>query len=107
MNDLPETAVHYLDSARGVYIPQNFAEIVKRDCVANVTDEEWAILEAGPDHEWYWDTWNAVEGKAVLTDPTTHEQFTLYQDGDLWLIPAGYDWPDEYDFASSEDIFIP
>ena len=76
----------YADGARGVYIPQFFAESVKRECVENVSDEDWAILAAGPDHELYWDVWTSVLDNAVLTGPSDGRKLTLWQDGDLWLV---------------------
>lgn len=96
MNELPEGAELFLDSARGIYIPQNFAEIVKRKCVEGVSAEQWAILEEGPEHEWYWEAWDEVLNSAVLTNPDTGQRFTPYQDGDLWLIPENAEWPDPW-----------
>ena len=89
MLDLPRDAILYASDARGVYIPQYFAESIKRDCVEGVSVEEWATLESGPDHERYWDTWNDVEQSAIVTD-NTGKRFTLYQDGDLWFLPEGF-----------------
>jgi hypothetical protein len=84
----------FLDDHRGVYIPRDFALEVKRDCVSGVTEEQWAILEAGPDHEWYWDTWSEVEQNATVTDPEDGTVFHLCQNGPLWLVPSGYDNPE-------------
>lgn len=89
MFDLPENAICYADSARGIYIPQYFADSVRRELVRNVTDEDWTILESGPDHEYYWDTWDDVTSSAILTDDFG-DTWTLYQDGDLWLVPANW-----------------
>ena len=75
----------FLSDARGVYIPRDFAESVRRELVENVSDDEWQIMLSGPEHEWYWDAWNDVEQKAVINDG--NRRWTLYQDGDLWLIP--------------------
>ena len=85
--ELPEGSLLYMDSNRGVYIPQQFANETKRACVEHVTQEEWDVLEKGPDHEWYWDVWSDVEQNALLTDPDTGVKYTLHQDGDLWLVP--------------------
>ena len=92
MFDLPESAILFADSARGIYIPQHFAESIRRECVTGVTQEEWDILESGPDSEWYWDVWNDVESRAIVTD-SNGTTYHLYQDGDLWLVPA--DWTPE------------
>ena len=96
MNDLPESAELFLDGARGIYLPQNFAEIVKRERVEGVSEEQWAILEAGPEHEWYWEAWDEVLNSAIVTSPPTNERFALYQDGDLWLIPEDAEGPDPW-----------
>lgn len=86
MYDIPQNAELFADSNRGVYIPQYFAESVMRELVSGVSDNEWATLEAGPDHEFYWDTWNDVEQNAVLKDKNG-KTWKLYHEGDLWLIP--------------------
>lgn len=70
----------------GIYIPQYFAKNVPRDLVSGVSEQDWAILEAGPDHEWHWDTWDDVLRNAVITDDDGIVHY-LYQNGDLWLVP--------------------
>lgn len=88
----------WLSDARGVYIPRDFAKcFVDRDkAVQGVKADDWAILEAGPDHEHYWDVWTDVLDNATVTDGTT--VCRLHQDGDLWLIPVGMDWDEETNF---------
>lgn len=77
------------DSARGVTIPQFFAQTIRRDFVVNVNDDEWKILEVGPIHEHYWDIWADVLDNARLTNPDTDKTYYLYQtEGDLWLVPV-------------------
>jgi len=105
MYNLPDDSILFADSARGVYIPQHFAEAIDRDAVRGVGPRDWATLEAGPYEEWYWETWNRIEQNAIITDDNGIE-YRLYQDGDLWLIPVGAVWPDA-EFAQPEDIFIP
>lgn len=85
--------VLFLDDHRGNYIPRDFANEVRRDCVEGVEAETWGILEAGPDHDWYWDVWHDVEREAIVIDPHTKQRFTLYHDGNLWLVPEGYENP--------------
>lgn len=82
----------YASDSRGVYIPQYFAESCKREYVKNVSDEDWKILEAGPDHELYWDTWSDVTSNAKIETPDGKTGF-LWQDGDLWVV-WGEDDPD-------------
>jgi hypothetical protein len=77
-------ADRYANDSHGVYIPQYFAESVKRDCVSGVSDEDWKILEAGPhDNDQYWEAWDEVLSRAKLTDPTNGKEGHLWQDGDL------------------------
>ena len=87
--DIPPDALLFADSARGVYIPQHFAESVNREYVFNVNDEQYTILESGPEQEGYWDVWVEVLDGAILIDSDGRE-WQLWHDGDLWLIPS--DW---------------
>lgn len=91
----PDSSILYADGCRGIYIPQFFAQSVIRNCVAGVSPDDWAILEAGPEHDLYWDVWDDVLANAELTNPKTGETFTLWQDDDLWAVPKGAEWPDD------------
>jgi hypothetical protein len=90
-----------LDDARGIYIPQGFAQMWRAGTspqyVTGVSDDKWAILEAGPGHEHYWETWDDVGKDAVVTD-SKGIKYRLYQDGDCWLIPEGMKWSDKADW---------
>lgn len=88
----------WLSDARGQYIPRDFARSFtdRAKHVANVSDEDWAILDAGPDHEHYWDAWHAVCDSAVVTDDDGVE-YHVYQDGDCWIVPKGMQWSDAAD----------
>ena len=93
MYDLPQNSQLFAGSARGIYIPQHFAESVNRDTLTGVSTDDMTTIESGPDTEWYWEAWESVLDNARLTD-SNGQVWTLYQDGDLWLVPA--DWtPDE------------
>lgn len=85
----------WLSDARGVYIPRDFAgSFVDRDKhVSGVKPDDWAILEAGPDHEWYWEAWTGICDSAIVTDENGYK-YRLWQEGDLWLIPEGMEWDD-------------
>lgn len=98
MYDLPETAILYASDSYGVYIPQNFAESINRESISGIDLADLDALALGPDDstdehwpsaESYWDIWGDVESNAILTD-SEGNQFRLYQDGDLWLVPI--DW---------------
>lgn len=78
-----------LSDARGIYMPRDFANEVKRETVAGVSDEDWQILAEGPDHEWYWEAWEQFCNNAVITDPTDGTVYTIHQDGDCWLVEKG------------------
>jgi hypothetical protein len=84
----------WLSDARGQYIPRDFANSFanRAEHVVGVKDEDWAILEAGPDHEWYWEAWNDVCDNAVIT--AGGERYRVWQDGDCWLVPEGMVWDD-------------
>lgn len=88
----------WLSDTRGRYIPRDFAKSFadRAKSVSGVSDEDWVILEAGPDHELYWDTWDEITnyGDVTVTDENGIEYF-VYQDGDCWLIPKGMEWQDE------------
>lgn len=86
--DLPEAAELYLDSNRGVYIPQQFFEITKSNCVSGISEKNIEACKAGPDCEEYWEAWEEVLDNAVITDPVTEKRYMLWQDEDLWLIPT-------------------
>lgn len=86
-----------LSDARGIYIPRDFAESMNREYISGVPDDDWAILEAGPEHEHYWDAWTDVLDSATATDPATGVVYRFEQDGDLFAIPEGMEWDDETD----------
>ena len=81
-----------LSDNRGQYIPQNFIEQYGDDLV-NVSDEDKQILLAGPYHELYSEAWDTVLMDGIIR--MDGNVYTLYQDGDLWAVPDGYEWPED------------
>ena len=97
----------FLSDARGQYIPRDFARSVKREAVSGIDTKDLDYLALGPGGcldeatelqegesergEFYWDTWQTVLDNCLLTDDKGNE-FKLYQDGDLWLVPNGWEW---------------
>jgi hypothetical protein len=71
-----------VDSHHGQYVPQVFAETIKRELFPSITAEDWAILEAGPDHESYWDAWSDIEMSAETSDGVS----LWSSEGDLWAV---------------------
>jgi len=73
----------FLDSNRGVYIPQHFAEMIDPAQWRYITAGDIAELKAGPESDDYWHSWDIVLGNAE-----TFDGGKLHQDGDLWLVWA-------------------
>lgn len=71
-----------VDSAYGVYVPQVFAENYDLSDWG-ISAEDAAILLSGPDHRWYWETWDMVLCDAHCTDENGRV-WRLEQDGDLF-----------------------
>ena len=83
------TTVHLsaclIDGARGIYVPQAFAQAFAHD-EWGFDAETWAILEAGPDHEHYDETWTEVLDGAIYNGPVDElKGAVLFQDGDLFV----------------------
>ena len=72
-----------LDGARGIYIPQAFAQNFNMRAWG-VSEKDEQILLAGPEHEYYWETWDEVlnDAKILIDDET----WVLTQDSDLFAI---------------------
>jgi hypothetical protein len=82
-----------LSDSRGVYIPRDFADFGAH--WDGVTAEDLEILAVGPDHEHYWDAWDAVLGAATYIDGNDNV-WHLSQDGDLWAICPDLMTDEEY-----------
>ena len=93
--NLPESAKLYLCDSRGIYIPRNFIDQTHADCITGISDWVKQALSEGPKCEGYWDAWEVCLADCIVTSKVDGAQYTLYQDGDLWLIPVGAEWPEE------------
>ena len=72
-----------VDDHHGQYIGQVFAETIKRELFPTITAEDWAILEAGPEHEEYFNV------SAELDQHETEDGVSLWwHEGALWAV----DW---------------
>ena len=96
MSIRPDTVL-FLSDTRGIYIPRDFARCIKREALSGVSADDMAILESGPDSEWYWEAWDSVCNSAIITDENG-TKFRIFQDGDCWLVPDGMEWSDEKGF---------
>lgn len=64
-----------VNSAHGQYIPQVFSQTYDMGSWG-VNPEDTAVLQAGPDHELYWETWDKVLNVAKSLDEA----------GNVWLL---------------------
>lgn len=85
----------YIDSALGIYVPKQFAIQTLRHCISGVCQNDLDILKEGPDHEEYWESWETVLHSAILQEPGSSVKWTLYHDGDLFLVHENAEWSDE------------
>lgn len=83
---MSKAITHFLDSARGQYIPRDFAQSIKRECVQGVSLELLDNLakEDSNESEFYWEDWQTVLDNAKIVHDGM--EYTLHHDGDLWLI---------------------
>jgi len=90
----PEPAL-VLSGGHGVFIPQLFcADITQEEAeLMCVNWEDVQTCQAGPDQEWYWESWDSILQSASFTDENG-TTWTLHQDGDLWEIPEGFTFPE-------------
>ena len=83
---MSKAIIHFLDSARGQFIPRDFAQCINREFLSGVSNALMDSLakEDSNDGEFYWDDWDQVLNKArIIVDGI---EYTLHHDGDLWLI---------------------
>lgn len=74
-----------VDGGFGIYVPQTFCRRYEK--TDNVTQEDWDICLSGPDHEFYWESWESIlncwGGEETDKSGNTFKIF-LFQDGDLY-----------------------
>lgn len=81
----------------GVYVPQYFANGFAPEAWGIAADDkDWALLQAGPDNEWYWEAWDWVMTRAVHVDPKGNK-WHLWQDGDLFAYCEDLMTDEEYE----------
>ena len=85
------------DGASGVYIPQRFAREIDRSRVHGVSQSDYEILEAGPDHEDYWEVWDHVVRDAALTLADGADVVLDEVDGDLFYVEQGAEYCEPMD----------
>jgi hypothetical protein len=91
--------IHELvDNHAGIYIPRTFVRSISRDRIRRASHEDLDILEAGPDHEHYWDAWSDVLDTAIIVDDHGREyRLDQTEHGDLNAVPRDWEWIEEDD----------
>jgi hypothetical protein len=84
----PDEVILAVDSHYGIYTPQTYVE---RYNPVNADREDLRILKAGPDQEWYWESWESIMNCPVVINDKTYIPF---QNEDVWLIPADMLFPE-------------
>jgi hypothetical protein len=81
-----------LDGHFGIYIPQMFATRYLTDavCLRCSIPLDYAAALGNTDSELYYEAW-----ENVLNNYTTENGETLHQDQDVWLVPPGFEWPED------------
>ena len=83
----PDDITLFLDDARGIYLPRDFAESINREYIIN--REKWEndldfLARSAPESNFFWDTWQDVlDGLKVKIGRRT---YFFYQDGPVWMI---------------------
>ena len=92
-DQIPDNSILFADESRGINIPLFFItsfDQYKNDLV-NVDRDDLNTIANGPDDEYYWDAWQSILDNATVIDHDGNE-YTMFQDGDLWLIPVNAEW---------------
>lgn len=97
-----------LSDRNGIYIPQFYCNQIDEKIAEemNVEMEDVLICQSGPDHEWYWESWDLITSNAEWIETqkffsngewqTKETKWHLHQDGDLWEVPEGFSFDEEY-----------
>lgn len=91
---MQEPTLILLDT-HGSYIPKLFCSDIDKDDAldCNINFEDVQVCQAGPYHEWYWEAWQSILDNYECSDEHGIV-WRLHQDGDLWVVPGGFVWPD-------------
>ena len=92
MNTTETDSKLLLDGSWGIYIPQIFATryLSSADCERCGIDPADAAILGNIDHPDYWEAWETVLDKFA-----TDDGWTLWQDGDLWLLAPGFEFDND------------
>jgi len=96
-NPVPSTdAVSlFLAGERGINLPMDFMNSIFEENWKGIHEMHVEALKAGPGEAEYWDYWQDVLYNASYTD-TKGNEWTLHQDGDLFLVCKDLMSDDDY-----------
>jgi hypothetical protein len=86
-----------LSDSWGIYIPQMFVSDIGDDEAQTLGINLWALkqCQTGPDAPHYWEAWDEILRDCELRDEAG-TVWRLYQNGDLWEIPDGFCFPEDF-----------
>ena len=96
-----------LSDRNGIYIPQLYCNQIDEKIAEemNIQMEDVLICQSGPEHEWYWESWDLITSNAEWVETqkffsngewqTKETKWYLHQDGDLWEVPEGFSFDEE------------
>lgn len=88
-----------VDENRGIYAAQemfNFLRVSNPVEIENLPYWAYKALEQGPDNEEYLEACEEMDKLEILYyEGEEGNLYNPYQNGDYWLVPIGYEWPEE------------
>lgn len=76
-----------VDGQHGIYVPQVFASKFNPNHFGvEEFDPDFQCVLMGPDAEYYWESWDALLGKACYTDDHGNKWHLSQENGDLFLV---------------------
>ena len=85
-----------LSDSHGIYIPKLWADELEDEEEAEAYSVSWRdvlICQAGPDHELYWEAWQAILRDALWNE--NGDDWRLLQNGDLWAVRSDVEIPED------------
>lgn len=82
-------AILLVSDHHGIFVPAIFTCKVSYHTLSHVNYDDYAAIGYGPDHLEYWEAWESILNTAIVKSLVTGQEYYLWQDGDLWLIPVG------------------
>lgn len=84
-----------IDSSSGQYIPLRFINEMKLDLITGVDQETIDDIKKGPDHEFYYDSFDRLLCNAISSYSNKTWRFNYNEDGDLCAYSQNYIFTDQ------------